>query len=422
MLHREQEIKGEVRALKRTGNLFALIVLFAISSLPAASGYSNPPPVFPGIDVLLAYYPQILAGKRVGVISHRAATSVRGYPTAIVLSLVDDVRVVALFVPEHGFSGTLPAGVYVPSSSGGVPIHSLYSKDKKPTAEMIAGVDILILDLQDAGTRAYTYISTMVLAMQAATEQGKRFIVLDRPNPLGAARVDGPVLDPAFASFIGIRPIPVVYGMTIGELAWMINEQFGIGADLAVVPMSGYDRRMHWRDTGLAWINPSPMLTSPEAAEFHAVNGMLEGTNLTLGAGGSVPFETVTASWIRGELLAQKLNSRRLPGVRFVPHRAGRNGQNGGIRLVLSDPRQVRPASTAVHILSAVNQLHPGKLLYTAPSSGGRYLFDLVWGTDDVRKAILRGEDAQQIITSWNEGLEKFMQIRQRYFIYKPQK
>jgi uncharacterized protein YbbC (DUF1343 family) len=210
--------------------------------------------------------------------------------------------------------------------------------------------------------------------------------------------------------------------MTIGELAWMINEQFGIDADLAVVPMSGYDRRMHWRDTGLAWINPSPMLTSPEAAEFHAVNGMLEGTNLTLGAGGSVPFETVTASWIRGELLAQKLNSRRLPGVRFVPHRAGRNGQNGGIRLVLSDPRQVRPASTAVHILSAVNQLHPGKLLYTAPSSGGRYLFDLVWGTDDVRKAILRGEDAQQIITSWNEGLEKFMQIRQRYFIYKPQK
>jgi len=164
------------------------------------------------------------------------------------------------------------------------------------------------------------------------------------------------------------------------------------------------------------------MLTSPEAAEFHAVNGLLEGTNLTLGAGGSVPFETVTARWIQGELLAQRLNSRRLQGVRFVAHRAGQNGQNGGIRLVLTDPRQVRPASTAVHILDAINRLHPGGLRFHAPSSGGRYLFDLVWGTDAVRKAILRGESAHQIIASWNKDLEKFMQIRQRYFIYKPQK
>jgi len=246
--------------------------------------------------------------------------------------------------------------------------------------------------------------------------------VLDRPNPLGAVRVDGPVLDPDFASFIGIRPIPIVYGMTIGELAWMINEHFGVGSDLAVVPMSGYDRKMHWRDTRLPWINPSPMLTSPEAAEFHAATGLLEGTNLTLGAGGSVPFETVTAGWIQGDLLSRKLNSQRLPGVRFVPHRAGRNGQNGGIRLFLSDPRQVRPASTAVHILSAVNQLHPGKLVFRAPSNGGRYLFDLVWGTDNVRKAILRGESAPQIIASWEEGIQKFKRVRERYFIYKPSK
>jgi len=413
----------EVCALKRAGYMLALMAFaIVISTLPAGPGYSSPPPVFPGIDVLLAYYPQILIGKRVGVITHRAATSVRGYPTATVLSLIDRVRVVAILVPEHGFSGTLPAGVFVPSSSGEIPIHSLYARDKKPTAEMMAGIDILILDLQDAGTRAYTYISTMALAMQAAAEQGKRFIVLDRPNPLGATRVDGPVLDPDFASFIGIRPIPIVYGMTIGELAWMINEHFGVGSDLAVVPMSGYDRKMHWRDTRLPWINPSPMLTSPEAAEFHAATGLLEGTNLTLGAGGSVPFETVTAGWIQGDLLSRKLNSQRLPGVRFVPHRAGRNGQNGGIRLILSDHRQVRPASTAVHILSAVNQLYPGKLVFRAPSNGGRYLFDLVWGTDNVRKAILRGESAPQIIASWEEGIQKFKRVRERYFIYKPSK
>ncbi|HET6892422.1 MAG TPA: DUF1343 domain-containing protein, partial [Pyrinomonadaceae bacterium] len=396
----------EVCTLKRAGYMLVLIAFaIAISTLPARPAYSNPPPIFPGIDVLLAYYPQILVGKRVGVISHRAATSLRGYTTAALLSLVDRVKVVALFVPEHGFSGTLPAGVFVPSSSTGVPIHSLYSKDKKPTDEMIAGIDILVLDLQDAGTRAYTYISTMALAMEAAAEHSKRFIVLDRPNPLGAVRVDGPMLDPDFASFIGIRPVPSVYGMTIGELAWMFNEEFKIGADLAVVPMSNYERRMHWRDTGLPWVNPSPMLTSPEAAELHAVTGMLEGTNLVIGAGGSIPFETVTAPWIRGDLLAARLNLQRLPGIRFVPHQAGRNRRSGGIRLILTDPRQVRPASTAVHILHAVNQLHPGKLQFTAPSNGGRYLFDLVWGTDDVRRAILRGENAKQTIAAWDEGI-----------------
>jgi uncharacterized protein YbbC (DUF1343 family) len=410
-----------MRALHRTGYVFALIALFMGGALRATPGYSNPPPVFPGIDVLLAYYPQILTGKRVGVISHRAATSMRGYPTATVLSLVDRVKVVVLFVPEHGFSGTIPAGVAVPSAAGEIPIRSLYSNARKPSREMLARVDVLVFDLQDAGTRAYTYISTMALAMQAAAESRKRFIVLDRPNPLGAERIDGPVLDPDFASFIGIYPIPAVYGMTMGELAWMVNEQFKIGANLAVVPMSGYDRTMHWRDTGLTWVSPSPMLKSPEAAELHAITGMLEGTSLTIGAGGSVPFETVTASWIRnGNQLASRLNARNLPGVRFAPHRAGRSGQNGGIRLVLTDPRQVRPASTAVHILDAINRLYPKGLQFTAPGKGGRYRFDLVWGTDAVREAILRGKNAHQIIASWDDGIEEFKRVRERFFIYKP--
>lgn len=396
--------------------LFLVLLTVFVSTVPALP---TQPRVFPGVDVLLTYYTQILANKRVGLITHRAATGIGGWPTSRLLSLEPRIRIVALFAPEHGISGMLPAGRTVPDIKGRIPIYSLYSESKKPSPEMLEDIDVLMFDLQDSGARAYTYISTMALAMQAAAEQGKRFIVLDRPNPLGAERVDGPVLDPAFASFIGIYPIPSVYGMTIGELAWMFNEEFGVGADLAVVPMSGYDPRMHWRDTGLTWFRPSPTLTSPEAAEFHAATGLLEGTNLSVGAGGSVPFETVSARWIEGELLARRLNSRGLPGVRFAPHRAGANGQNGGIRLVLTDPREFKPASTAIHVLAAINQLHPGRLQFAESSKGGRYLFDLVWGTDAVRKAILRGDSAEQIITSWSEGLQKFLERRQKYLIYK---
>jgi len=399
-----------------------VVLLVAGTASPAAS--SPRPQVWPGVDVLVAYHTQVLAGKRVGLITHRAATGIGGWPTATILTLDPRIRVVALFAPEHGLFGTRPAGAAVPFTSkpagtGTIPVYSLYARSRRPSPEMLAGVDALVFDLQDVGARAYTYVSTMALAMQAAAEHDKLFIVLDRPNPLGGDRVDGPVLDRNFASFIGIYPVPAVHGMTVGELALLFNEEFGIGARLAVVPMSGWRGRMHWEDTGLGWYRPSPNIPSPAAAQLHAATGLLEGTTLTVGAGSATPFQTVTARWLRGDRLAAQLNQRGLSGVRFEAIRVGPPGRRqSGIRLIVTDRRRFRPAATAVHILDTVRRLHPQAPLFTPPQNGGRYRFDLVWGTDTVRKAILRGERADWIIARWNADLQWFVTIRQRYLLY----
>lgn len=393
----------------------AMVLLVAIA--PAAEATSRQGQVWPGVDVLIARAGDGLAGKRAGVITHRAAAGVGGWPTATLLAVHSPLRVVALFVPEHGFAGDLPAGVMVPHTQGEVPIYSLYGVDRSPTAQMLADLDVLIFDLQDVGARAYTYISTMALAMQAAAAHDKLFVVLDRPNPLGGERVDGPVLDPAFASFIGIYPVPAVHGMTIGELALLFNQEFGINARLTVVPMKGWDGRMQWEETGLLWFQPSPNIPSPIAAHLHAATGMLEGTNLSVGAGSVVPFETVTAPWITADRLAARLNAQRLPGVRFEPIWAGpRDHRKGGVRLILTDTRLFRPATSAVHILTAIQGLYPGKLQFSA--NWGRYTFDLVWGTDTVRKAIRRGDTADHIVAGWDRDLQRFLGIRQRHLIY----
>lgn len=305
----------------------------------------------------------------------------------------------------------------VPGSQGEVPIYSLYGIDRSPTAAMLANLDAIIFDLQDVGTRAYTYISTMALAMQAAAEYDKLFIVLDRPNPLGGDRVDGPVLDPAYASFIGIYPLPSLHGMTVGELALLFNQEFRINAHLVVIPMKGWEGRMQWEDTGLTWFRPSPNIPSPMAAQLHAATGMLEGTNLSVGAGTAVPFETVTAAWINPTRLAAHLNAAGLPGVRFDPVSVGaRGGWKGGVRLVLTDTRRFRPATTAVYLLSALQGLYPGRLEFFA--SRGRYTFDFVWGTDTVRRAIVRGDPPDRIVRRWTKGLQWFQTVRQRYLIY----
>lgn len=400
------------------GILAAALILLVVGTFspPAASSTVR---VWPGVDVLVTYYTQVLAGKRVGLITHRAATGVGGWPTATILTLDPRIRVVALFAPEHGLSGTLPAGAQVPPSWGRIPVYSLYAADRRPSAKMLEGIDALVFDLQDVGARAYTYISTMALAMQAAAEHDKLFIVLDRPNPLGGDRVDGPVLDAAFSSFIGIYPIPAVHGMTIGELALLFNETFRINARLAVVPMSGWRGTMHWEDTGLAWLRPSPNIPSPAAAEFHAATGLLEGTNLNVGVGSATPFQTVGAPWLRGDVLASALNARRLPGVRFEPIRAGTGARRqSSIRLVLTSARAFQPAVTAVHILEAVRQTHPGRLRFTPPRPEGRYRFDLVWGTDSVRRAIEQGMRADQIVRWWSSDRRTFLAVRQRYLLY----
>ena len=240
--------------------LLALLVYLAPGADRTAAqplALQPPGPTRPGIDVLLES-PALLQGRRIGLVTHAAALTSSGEPTANALLRDTRFTVTALFAPEHGLTGTIPAGQPVPDTPGRVPTYSLYSATRRPTADMLASIDVFVVDLQDVGARAYTYVSTMALVMQSAREAGKPVVVLDRPNPQGGIQLDGPVLGPDYRSFIGMFSIPSVHGMTIGELAMLFNGLFDINADLTVVPMRGWTRRMLWEDTGLPWVRPSP--------------------------------------------------------------------------------------------------------------------------------------------------------------------
>ncbi len=415
--------------LARSTKLFLAILLAALASLPPGIGRastqppgsdriaSQPPgPTRPGIDVLLES-PTLLQGRRIGRVTHAAGLTSSGEATSSALLRDARFTVTALFAPEHGLNGTLPAGQPVPDAQGRVPTYSLYGATRRPTADMMAGIDVFVVDLQDVGARAYTYVSTMALVMQAAREAGKPVVVLDRPNPQGGVGLDGPVLGPEYRSFIGMFPIPIVHGMTIGELAQLFNGLFDINADLTVVPMRGWTRRTLWEDTGLPWVRPSPNITTMLTPFYYAATGVLDGTNLSSGTGTPHAFQVVQSPWLDGDRLARNLNAIGLPGVTFEPHENGRGDRpRRAIRLVITDPLRFRPATTAVHILAEIRRLHGDRLEFVP--RGGRYVFDFVWGNSSVRKAILRGAPASAIIARWEPELLRFQMLRSPYLIY----
>ncbi|MGE5576605.1 MAG: DUF1343 domain-containing protein, partial [Syntrophothermus sp.] len=333
----------------------------------------------------------------------------------------------ALFAPEHGLRGDRPAGEYVPSyidSETNLPVYSLYGKTRKPTPEMLAGIDLLIFDIQDVGARAYTYISTMANVMIAAKESHLPVMVLDRPNPIGGVAVEGPVLEDGFQSFIGMYPIPVRHGMTIGELAGLFNAEFGIGADLTVIPMEGWRREMFFADTGLPWVATSPNIPKMETAIFYPGTGLLGEAGFVEGAGTDRPFEYVGAPGIDGTALADGLNSRGLAGVRFkpisfTPARGSFAGKaSGGVLLEITDPRAFHPVETAIYILTAIRDLNPSGSYWPKVAPGKRNMFDLAMGTDAVRLAIQHGEKPERIIAAWQEKLNDFLAVRAKYLIY----
>jgi len=310
----------------------------------------------------------------------------------------------------------------VPTTVSRTSVYSLYGATFRPTREMLARVDVFAVDLQDVGVRPYTYISTMSNVMQAAREAGKPVVILDRPNPMGGVTVDGPVLEPWLRSFIGAQPIPYVHGMTIGELARLFNDAFGIRSTLSVVPMQGWRRTMRWTDTGLGWVNPSPGITYPEAPFHYATTGPVDGTNLWNGVATESRFQVVLGrGWIDGKVLAEALNGRGLPGVRFsasaLPH--PRKGDVWtGVRIEVTDASVFRPSTTMVHILAEIRRLYGAKLTFARPARGP-YLFDLVWGTADVRLALTRGAPAATIVARWQPALERFKKQRERALLYE---
>jgi uncharacterized protein YbbC (DUF1343 family) len=402
------------------GPVMVVPVILMALLLPVPRIVAQSPVVTPGIDTLLGDV-GMLRGKRIGLVTHQAGLTADGRTTAAALASDPGVRLTALFAPEHGIDGTYDAGEFVPTIPGRTPIYSLHGETFQPTREMLARVDVLVVDLQDVGVRPYTYTSTMASVMAAAHEAGKPVVILDRPNPLGGLTMDGPVLEPELRSFIGPYPIPYVFGMTIGELAQLYNQAFGIGAKLTVVPMRGWTRSMLWADTGLPWQNPSPGITSPEAVFHYAATGPVDGTNLWNGVATESRFQVVLAPWIDGPTLAGRLNKYGLPGVQFTPSalphpRTGKIWY--GVRLHITDPARFQPSTTIVYVLAEIRRLYGTQMVFTRPRRGP-YLFDMVWGTKTLRLALSRGDAASAIAARWQPALQRFQTLREPHLLYK---
>jgi uncharacterized protein YbbC (DUF1343 family) len=379
-----------------------------------------------GDDVLAAHGFAELRGKRVGLITNPSGLNHDRQPTIDALLRAPGVRLVALFGPEHGLYGNAAAGDLVADTRDprtGLPAFSLYGKTRKPTPAMLKGLDALVYDVQDIGCRSYTFISTMGLAMEACAENGVEFVVLDRPNPLGGVRVEGPLLDPKFRSFVGQWPIPYVYGLTCGELARMINHERWISAPcrLAVIPMDGWRRDMTWADTGLAWAPTSPKIQKADSALYYAATGILgEVGGLNLGNSFKMSFQCVTAPWLDAHKAYRQFNSYKLPGVFFEPFstNASRYTQQG-VRILFTNSLTAPLVAINFYALDAVRRLSGRNLVAEAVQARRNMaMFDKINGTDRVRKALLAGESAEAIVSSWKGDEALFRERRKAYLLY----
>ena len=404
--------------MSRVSTLLVLLAAVTPPSMPAQQAA-----VSPGVEQLVDSVPTALRGKRVGLITNHTGIDSRGASIIDRIAASPELRLVALFAPEHGIRGTAADGVKISSSKDkrtGLPIFSLYGETRRPTARMLAGIDALLFDMQDVGARPYTYISTMSLAMRAAKAKGIPFVVLDRPNPIGGHLIEGGILDTAFASFTGIHPIALRHGMTIGELARMFNDRFAIGATLIVMPMRGWRRDMWFDETGLPWINPSPNIPRLETAIHYPGTVFIEATNLSEGRGTGHPLEQAGAPWLRASEVADSMNAMRLPGIRFeavrftpapsaakYPRRALR-----GVRFVLTDRERYRPVRTALLFIDLVRRMHP-EFRWTERGAG----MDRLAGSDTMRRAIEAGR-LTAALAAWEREAARFDLERRPYLLY----
>jgi uncharacterized protein YbbC (DUF1343 family) len=413
---------------------FAVIALMSLAFLIRVSNSCAASPVEVGAQVLHEGGYAELLGKHVGLVTNHSAV-VDGTHLADLLHASGKVRLVSLFAPEHGIRGLEEDGVKIGEGKDertGVPVYSLYGTLKKPTPEMLRGLDLLLFDIQDIGARFYTFISTMGLAMQAAAEAHIPFVVLDRPNPLGGEYVAGPVLEEGYASFAGAYPIPVAHGMTVGELALMIKGERMLpgleGLDLRVIRMSGWRRGMEWPETGLKWVRTSPNIPDFETALLYPGICFFEGTSASVGRGTLEPFKLVGFPGINAGELADRLNRKNLPGARFesvtftpksIPGMSSspkyQEQEISGIKIIITDQHSYQPVETAVHLICAVY----GSL---GNSDRERFFkdagFDHLAGTHSLRLAVERGVPPEEIIAAWKEERELFVKKRAKYLLY----
>ncbi len=382
-------------------------------------------PIKLGVTNLLERERDILKDVRVGLIANSASVNEHGFATAALL-IEDGIDVRCLLSPEHGYDILIEAGKTVSDdieTQTGLPIQSLYGKTRQPTREMVQDIDALVFDLQDVGVRCYTYISTMALAMQSSALYGKLFVVLDRPNPLGGIITQGPVLEPQYASFVGIYPIPLRHGMTVGELALMFNEAFGIGADLAVIRMRGWRRRLWFEDTGLQWVPPSPAIRSPETAFAYAGTCLFEGTNLSEGRGTSSPFRLIGAPWLDPEIIST-VDEQWLAGFAVSPHQFTPNGSKHqgtkciGFSIHMVDKEKGNPVHLSVALLAEIVARHRTEFVIRES------FFDAIAGTDTLRHEICmavgdKNKGLEKLFYNWQLQNQKFDKLRTQYLLYE---
>ena len=386
-------------------------------------------PIILGSERLLAS--SALDGARVGVVCNPASGDRQLRHVADRLAAHPKARLAAIFGPQHGFRSDVQDNMietrHARDEVRKVPVYSLYSEVREPTAEMLRDVDLLVIDLQDVGVRIYTYIYTLANCLKAARRHGLKVIVCDRPNPIGGAQVEGMVLVPGFESFVGMYPIPMRHGMTIGEIARLFNEHFNIGADLEVVAMEGWRRNMYFDDTGLTWIISSPNIPTFDTTTVYPGSVLFEGTNVSEGRGTTRPFELLGAPWVVAERLADAMNRRELPGVFFRPalfeptfHKHAGTGC-AGCQVHMTDRGTFRPVQTGVALIEAFRATAPDQFRWKDPPY--EYEFekmpiDCLAGSSRLREQIDGGVPAAEIAASWQPEVDAFVKIRERYLLY----
>jgi len=407
----------------------AFILIFS-----GLSGCTTPviKPVKTGADLLFERHIDLIAGKKLGVVTNHTAVLSNEIHLVDTLFNRDDVTVTALFGPEHGIRGDAPDGLTIKDghdAKTGIPVYSLYGKIRKPTAEMLQDVDVLIFDIQDIGARFYTFISTMYYTLQAAAEQNKQVIVLDRPNPIGGLRVDGPLRADSLKSFVAIAPIPIVHGMTVGELATLFNEENmlenGVKADLVVVKMENWNRDMYFDECSLEWIPPSPNMPDLETALLYPGLCFIEGTNVSEGRGTYQPFKQIGAPYINADELSQKLNEVKFIGINISPvfytpveienmskSPKYKDEKCYGVKFEITDRDNFEALKFGVYLISTIHDLYPDKFEFR------RNWLDKLSGVDWLRSGISNGEKPENLISRWKDDVMQFKKLREKYLLY----
>jgi uncharacterized protein YbbC (DUF1343 family) len=372
-----------------------------------------------------------LDGKRVGVVCNPASVDLQLGHIADRLAARPRTTLAAIFGPQHGFRSDVQENMIETSHRRDdlrrVPVYSLYSETREPTEEMLNGIEVLVIDLQDVGTRIYTYIYTMANCLIAAHKHGVKVIVCDRPNPIGGVAVEGPMLERGFESFVGMYPIPMRHGMTIGELARLFNDEFGIGANLEVIAMEGWRRDLYFEGTGVPWVIPSPNIPTIETAVVYPGTVLFEGTNVSEGRGTTKPFELIGAPWVTSERFADGLNRLELPGVYFRPvlfeptfHKHARTSC-GGCQIHPLDRTTFRPVETAVALLVAFRTCGSDQFAWRPPPyeyEHHKLPFDILAGSSELREQVQAGLSAREIARSWEPSTNDFQALRKRFLLY----